>query len=71
MTSIALPASGARRWHTPLSWLKGVFARRRLRVPRNLSRAQLQDAGIAWELAGYGRGADVDMLTISILESQR
>jgi len=45
--------------------------RRKPRLPKGLDRRQLQDAGISWELAGYGRGADVSMLPIVILESQR
>lgn len=50
--------------------VKFALARRR-RVPPGLTNAQLKDAGIAWELAGYGRGADVSMLTITNLQSLR
>jgi len=45
--------------------------RRSPRLPKGLDRRQIQDAGIPWELAGYGRGADVSMLPIVMLESQR
>lgn len=41
------------------------------RVPPDLSREQLLDAGIPLELAGRGRSADVSALTITLLESQR
>ena len=54
-----------------LMWWPIAFSSDKPRVPPGLSRAQLEDAGIALELAGYGRSADVPALTITLLESQR
>lgn len=54
-----------------LMWWPIVFSSDKPRVPPGLSRAQLQDAGIPLERAGYGRSADVSGLTITMLESQR
>lgn len=48
-----------------------IFASDKPRVPPDLSRAQLLDAGIPLDLAGHGRSADVSALTITMLESQR
>jgi hypothetical protein len=50
-------------------WVR-IF-RVRKRLPPGLTYAQIKDAGIAWELAGYGRGADVSLLVLTKLESQR
>lgn len=68
-TSLAAPVA-ARRW-TLRALISAFRPRRKPYLPPGLDRAQLKDAGIAWELAGYGRGADVPMLAITILESQR
>lgn len=54
-----------------LMWWPIGFTAGKPRLPPGLSRAQLEDAGIALELAGYGRSADVPALTITLLESQR
>jgi hypothetical protein len=54
-----------------LMWWPIAFGSGKPRLPPGLSRAQLQDAGIDLELAGFGRGADVPGLTITMLESQR
>jgi hypothetical protein len=54
-----------------LMWWPIAFCSDKPRVPPGLSRAQLQDAGIPLEHAGYGRSADVSGLTITLLESQR
>ena len=50
----------------PIAWTTG-----KSRLPPDLSRAQLQDAGIPLECAGFGRSADVSSLAITLLESQR
>ena len=54
-----------------LMWWPIAFSSDKPRLPPDLSRAQLQDAGIPFERAGYGRGADVSGLAITMLESQR
>lgn len=54
-----------------LMWWPIAFSSDKPRVPPGLSRAQLQDAGIPLERAGYGRSADISGLTITMLESQR
>ena len=54
-----------------LMWWPITFSSDKPRVPPGLSRAQLQDAGIPLERAGYGCSADVSGLTITVLESQR
>jgi hypothetical protein len=53
-----------------LMWWPITFAPSEPRL-RDLSRAQLLDAGIPLELAGRGRSADVSALTITMLESLR
>jgi len=53
-----------------LMWWPITFASDEPRL-RDLSRAQLLDAGIPLDLAGRGRSADVSALAITMLESQR
>ncbi|KRA55325.1 hypothetical protein [Devosia sp. Root635] len=48
-----------------------IFTPRKPRLPPDLSREQLEDAGIPLERAGFGRSADVSRLAITLLESQR
>ncbi|HTM76490.1 MAG TPA: hypothetical protein VL133_02530 [Devosia sp.] len=54
-----------------LMWWPIAFAPDKPRLPPGLSQAQLLDAGIPLERAGYGRSADVSALTITMLEAQR
>ena len=54
-----------------LMWWPAGFFSGKPRVPPDLCRAQLEDAGIPLEKAGFGRSADVSGLTITLLESQR
>lgn len=68
-TDLAAPNSAPRHFLAAL--LEALRLRRRRRFMSSLSPAQIKDAGIDRELAGYGRGAAVSMLVITNLQSQR
>lgn len=51
--------------------LSAVKRHRARRCLRKLDRRQLTDAGIAFEIAGFGREADVNGRAITNLDSQR
>lgn len=53
-----------------LSWLFVPLTRRR-GLSADLDEDQMKDAGISWELLGYGRGACVSMLAYTIAQSRR
>ena len=54
-----------------LMWWPAGFFSGKPRVPSDLCRAQLEDAGIPLDLACRGPSADVSGLAITTLESQR
>lgn len=65
----ALPAPAPRGFLAAL--MVALRRHHRRRIIAALDAAQRKDAGITWELAGYGRGADVSMLARTNLQAQR
>lgn len=72
MTRVVDPACSTSLRRNPLVALaKALRQYRRHRTLHRPDAALIKDASIAWELAGYGRGADISMLAVNLLQSQR